>query len=74
MSDKPYAYRAWAENASGAVVDVNDGDSVSSIAEIKRIARAELGSGWRVHVELIHEDGTVMHLDAFTIRGRGGVS
>ncbi|HEY4760053.1 MAG TPA: hypothetical protein VIH42_05675 [Thermoguttaceae bacterium] len=50
-------YYAWASNEQGASIDVNNGYKETSLSEIKRIARSELGGGWTVHIIKIGIDG-----------------
>jgi len=67
-------YYAWANNNSGANLDVNDGGKTNSIRELENAARRELGSGWQVHIMQVHIDGDgqsvmgVSEVKAFTIR------
>ncbi len=73
MSGKKLYY-AWANNSSGASLDVNDGGKTNSVRELENAARRELGSGWRVHIMQVHIDGDdqstmgVSEVKAFTIR------
>ena len=50
-------YYAWANNRSGASLDVNSGGKTNSIRELENAARRELGSGWTVHIMQVHIDG-----------------
>ena len=69
-------YYAWASNKQGASTDVNNGDKETSLNEIKLIARAEMGIGWKIHIMRIGLDGDGQsvfagspdEIETFTIR------
>lgn len=68
-------YYAWANNESGASLDVNSGGKETSISALENAARRELGSGWTVHImrlDFANQDSTVAEgtteVKKFTIR------
>jgi len=57
-------YKVWAQNNSGASTDVARGAVFTSIKAAVSAARAEMGSGWKIHVE--NQNGEIVK--SFTIR------
>ena len=66
-------YYGWANNSSGASIDVNRGRKETSQRAIENAARSELGSGWTVHVMKVYVPaggtyGNPEEVKKFTIR------
>lgn len=55
MSNAKYTYYAYASNEQGATIDVEG--RTGSLRAIENAARAQLGSGWQVHVMGVQHDG-----------------
>ncbi len=63
MNEKT-TYTVWASNEQGASTDVANGETFTSINAAASAARAEMGSGWKIHIV----DNYGEEVKSFTIR------